>query len=196
MRQVGYVTAFLVISLFAGLVSELSQKTVLYDIWTQWFVGRQLIVFTGFFLLLIGATNVLVWIAAQLSRQGASETTHENFARYGLTLLPLVLTGYMAYHLYYFINLGVFFPIILWQAFEFEIFRQLVITVPPLWVLRIQQLFIIVGLTGTLVIMYRLARARQSTVIKAIHEALPHALVALFFGFTLIKTMQEFFFSR
>ncbi len=194
MRQVGYVTAFLVISLFAGLVSELSQRTSLYEPWAQLLAGyRHLVVFTGFFLLLIGAANLLVWLAAQFSRHAASETAQENFARYGIALLPLVLTGYMAYHLYYFINLGVFFPVILWQTFEFDIFRQLVITIPPSWVLRLQQLFIIAGLTGTLFIMYRLGRARQTTLIKSFQEFLPHTLVAILFGFILIKTMYEFF---
>jgi len=195
MRQVGYVTAFLVISLFAGLLSELSQRGPLYDQWIQLLPGySHLTVFTGFFLLSIGVANLLVWVAAQLSRQASAETTQENFARYGLALLPLVLTGYMAFHLYYLINLGVYFPAILWQAFEFEIFRQLVITVPPSWVLLIQQLFIIAGLTGTLVIMYRLGRARQSTTIRALQEAVPHGLVAVFFAFLSMKVMRDFFF--
>ncbi|MGB9616439.1 MAG: 4Fe-4S binding protein, partial [Desulfomonilaceae bacterium] len=194
MKQVGYVTAFLVISLFAGLMSELARPTVAFDRWSELFSGSpRIVVFTLFFLLCIAAANALVVLAAQISRQAAPETTGENFARYGLALLPLVLTSYMAFHLYYLVNLGVYLPIVLWQTFQFEVLRQLVITVPPSWVLAAQRFLILAGVIGSIVIMYRFGRARHATPLKSLQESLPHSLIAVLFSFLALKTMYEFF---
>lgn len=194
MRQVGYVTAFLVISLFAGLLSELTRPTLVFDLWTELFPeSHPLLVFTLFFLGCMAAANCLVVIAAQISRQASPETTGENFARYGLALLPLVLTSYMAFHLYHFVNLGVYLPIILWQTFQFEPLRQLVITVPPSWIFVGQRIIISTGLIGTMVIMYRFGRVRHSTALNSLQEALPHCLTAILFFFAALKAMQDFF---
>jgi hypothetical protein len=194
MKQVGYVTAFLVISLFAGLMSELARPTVAFDRWSELFSGSpRIVVFTLFFLLCIASANALVFIAAQISRRVASETTGENFARYGLALLPLVLTSYMAFHLYYLVNLGVYLPIVLWQTFQFELLRQLVITVPPSWVLAAQRFLIVAGAIGSMVIMYRFGRARHSSTLKSLQESFPHGLIAALFSFLALKTMYEFF---
>ncbi len=194
MKQVGYVTAFLVISMFAGLISELSRHAEAFDIFSRFLHQLPpLLVFTLFFLICIAAANCLVIIAAQLSKQPSSESAEDNFARYGLALLPLVLTSYMASHLYYLVNLGVYIPIVLWQTFQFEPLRQLVIAVPPSWVLGAQRLLISAGLVGTIVIMYRFGRGRNSTVLKSLQESLPHCLVALLFYFLALKTVNDFF---
>ncbi len=194
MKQVGYVTAFLVISLFAGLMSELARPTVAFERWSELFSGSpRIVVFTLFFLLSIASANTLVVMAAQISRRAAHETTGENFARYGLALLPLVLTSYMAFHLYYLVNLGVYLPILLWQTFQFDVLRQLVITIPPMWILAAQRSLILAGMIGSIVIMYRFGRARHATAINSLQEFFPHCLITALFSFLVLRTTYEFF---
>ncbi len=90
-------------------------------------------------------------------------------------------------------NLGVYLPIVLWQTFQFEVLRQLVITVPPSWVLAAQRFLILAGVIGSIVIMYRFGRARHATTLKSLQESVPHSLIAVLFSFLALKTMYEFF---
>lgn len=195
MRQVGSVTAFLVISMFAGLASDMGQNLPLYDRWSGLFPNSgQLVVFTMFFFVSIICANMLVMVASQLSRKVSGETARENFARYGLALLPLVLTGYMAFHLYYLINLGVYLPILMWQAFQFELLRQMVITIPPSLTLLFQQILLFIGTLGTLAVAYRLSTGRNQDKKKAIAEFLPHALTSIVFAYILFRSIKDFFY--
>jgi len=147
-----------------------------------------------FFTLVVVAANVLVAAASAISSAKTGETTKENFARYGLALLPLALTGFMAFHLYYLINVGVYFPILLWQTFQFEIFHQLVVTVPPAWTQFFQRTLIWAGLAGSLVLAYRLSRGGKKPLLKAGAQFLPHAFVTLCFALILQTAIRNFFY--
>ncbi|MDQ1286044.1 MAG: hypothetical protein QG663_1470, partial [Thermodesulfobacteriota bacterium] len=195
MRQVGTVTSFLVISMLGGLLSELMEPGSLYDQFCSLFPNSPgIFVFTVFFAVVILCVNGLVLLAAVASSQFSGETTKENFARYGLTLLPLVLTGFMAFHLYYLINLGVYFPIVLWQTFHFSIFERMVITVSPSWTFFVQQVFVLVGALGTIVIQYRLSRAKNSSLSEHLAEVSPHVVTAIIITATLLYAIQLFFY--
>lgn len=167
----------------------------IYDMWYG-YLGNwpSLLSCSPFFLTLVGLANALVWTASAVSGGASGETTEENFASYGLALLPLVLSGFMVYHLYYLIHVGVYFPIVLWQTFQFEIFRQLVVTVPPFWTHAMQTTIVWVGLFGTLAIGFRLSRGRHTDGFKAAHEFLPHATIAVFFALALLKAVHHFFY--
>ncbi|HMK37076.1 MAG TPA: sigma 54-interacting transcriptional regulator [Desulfomonilaceae bacterium] len=194
-RQAGAVTAMLVISMYGGLLSDLLYKTAFYDMWSRNMdFLPPLLQFTAFFFLVVSVTNVLILAASTISTRLSKETVKENFARYGLALLPLVLTAYMAFHLYYLINLGVYFPIMLWEAFRFEIFRQLVITVPPSLTFFIQKLLIGLGIIGTLVLAYRLSTGKNRRLPSSLLEFIPHAISACIFGFVLVRALGLFFY--
>jgi transcriptional regulator with AAA-type ATPase domain/polyferredoxin len=195
-RQAGAVTAMLVISMFGGLLSDLLHKTFVYEQWSRYaeFLSP-LLQFTVFFLLVITSTNLLVLAASVVSAQPSKETIGENFAKYGLAFLPLVLTAYMAFHLYYLINLGVYFPIMLWETFRFEIFRQLVITVQPSSTFLLQKVLVGLGLVGTLVLAYRLSTGKSRRVPRSLVEFLPHAVAACAFALVLVQAMQRFFYQ-
>jgi hypothetical protein len=140
------------------------------------------------------AANLMVYLAAAISHRESGETLNENFARYGLALLPLVLTSYMAFHLYYLIHVGVNFPIILWQTFKFEIFHQMVITVPPSLTHTLQEFLIWLGIAGSLVIGYRLSRGKHNRFLTACGEFLPHGVVVVCFGSVMLHAIRVFFY--
>ncbi|MFA6224479.1 MAG: sigma 54-interacting transcriptional regulator [Desulfomonilaceae bacterium] len=195
MRQVGAITSFLVISMYGGLISELLETGSLYDWFYRIFMDwPDIVVFTGFFTVCIFCANSLVFLAANLSSRVTGESSRENFARFGLALLPLVLTGFMAFHLYYLINLGVYFPIVLWQTFHFSVFERMVITVPPSWTLFIQQVLILIGSLGTMVITYRLGRGKESHFSSHLIEIIPHMAVAVILTITLLYAIESFFY--
>ncbi|MDQ7781632.1 MAG: sigma 54-interacting transcriptional regulator [Desulfomonilaceae bacterium] len=194
-RQFASVTALLVVSMFAGLLSELMHQMPIYESWSNLFPGLpQLVVFTLFFLMVIPAANLVVYLASAISHRESGETLNENFARYGLALLPLVLTSYMAFHLYYLIHMGVHLPLILWQTFKFEIFHQMIVTVSPSFTHTLQNLLVWLGLSGTLVIGYRLSRGKQNRVVPALREFLPHGVVAVCFAVVVIHAVGQFFY--
>jgi len=195
MRQTGAITAFLVISMYGGLLTDMLHKMSAYDGWSLWLGDwPRLLKFTLFFVAVLAAANLVVLLGAALSSRVSSEPVKENFGRHGLALLPLVLTGFMAFHLYYLINLGVYFPILLWQTFQFEVFRQLVITVPPSLTLFFQQVLIIVGWVGSIVVALQLSRGKHRSVSKVCAEFLPHAAVACIFGYALMSIMRDSFY--
>jgi DNA-binding NtrC family response regulator len=195
MRQVFAVTAFLVVSMLGGLLSDLLHKSVAYDELTLLLPNiPELLRFTIFFVVTLTVANVMVLLSALTSSKLSGDDTNENFARYGLALLPLVLTGYMSFHLYYLINLGVHFPLVLWQMFQFEIFHQLVITVPPSWTWFFQESIIWIGIMGSLVVQYRISRGRHANLRESLREFLPHGIVAFGLGIILITAIRGFFY--
>lgn len=195
MKQVGAVTAFLVISMFGGLMSDLLKKSSVYDSVSQAMIDLpDILIFTIFFTAIIIFSNSLLGLSAYFSSKISGETFKDNFAKYGLAMLPLVMTGFMAFHLYYLINLGVYFPIVLWQTFHFEIFQKMVITVPPDWTLFFQRLLIVLGLTGSGVMIYRLSLGRGLGPTKTLLEFGPHFAVAILFAASLAKSIQVFFY--
>ncbi len=194
-KQIGAITAMLVIGMYGGLLSEMMHKMSAYTTWTFWAPFQsELILFTIFFTLIIIGCNLVTLAAAYLSSVPAGETVKENFARYGLALLPVVLTGYMAFHLYYLINLGVYFPIIMVETFKFEIFRPFIITVAPDITWKIQQLLLWLGIIGSLVLMFRLSRGKNTSMKDSLLEFLPHAVAATAFFVVLMYTIKGFFY--
>ena len=196
MKQVVAITALLVISLYGGLLSDLLHKGVIYQTWSA-YVPRvpELLRFTLFFAAVVAAANLLVLLASAVSSLSSDDDSiKDNFARYGLALLPLVFTAYMAFHLYYLINLGVHFPMLLWQTFHFEIFRQLIITVPPEWTLFVQRSFIWIGFAGSIVMAYRLSRGKQTGFSGTVREFLPHAVVTVCFTALILRAIRLYFY--
>jgi polyferredoxin/CRP-like cAMP-binding protein len=194
-KQVGAITAILVIGMYGGLLSDLLHKTALYDQWIAYVDFMPSILhYTVFFLLAVAIANLLVFTASVISCSSSRELLKENFARFGLGFLPLVLTGYMAFHLYYLINLGVHFPIMLWETFKFEIFRQLVITVPPSLTFFFQKFLVGLGLVGTLVLVYRLSVGKKRPTRKSLATFLPHGIAACIFAVVLVEALQMCFY--
>ncbi len=197
MKQVIAITSLLVISMYGGLLSDMLHTGVAYYAWSAHVPDMpELLRFTLFFVAVVAAANLLVLMASAVSSLSSDDDTiKENFARYGLALLPLVFSGYLAFHLYYLINLGVHFPILLWQTFQFEIFHQLIVTVPPGWTLFMQRSFVWIGLVGSIVMAYRLSRGRQNTFSKMVSEFLPHAAVAVCLALLLLRAIRLYFYS-
>lgn len=194
-KQVISITSLLVASMLGGLISDLSHKMPVY----QWFGSHlqgwpDIVVFSAFFLVVVSITDLLVAGASRISSIVSGETFRENFARYGLALLPLVLTSFMAYHLYYLIHVGIYFPIVMWENFHFEIFREMAITVSPSTTHLLQKILLTLGMVGSLTIAFQLARGKSKSLIRSIEEFLPHCVVVIVFFFVLLKCFDGFFY--
>lgn len=174
-------TAFLVVGLLAGLLSELASGTDAYQVWAQQFPLPEIVVFTGVFTAIVVAVNLLTALAAGMSSLVYHQTVQENYARFGMALLPLVLCAFLAFHAYYLINLGVRIPMLVGQNFDLAVFRQLAITVPPEVTHSVQNVLLYVGLFWTLLIIRRLGKAMSGTQTRWWTGVIPHAAVAVVF---------------
>jgi transcriptional regulator with AAA-type ATPase domain/polyferredoxin len=188
-------TAFLVLGMIGGLFSEMVSKMSFYGSLSTFLplspVSRFTVVFIGVLL----AMNVMLVLAAQVSSRIYGEQFRENYCKYGLALLPVALTSFMAFHIYYLINLGVQLPTLLSHNFDFEVFRRLIITVPPDVTRLIQQTLIYIGLGWSLIIMYRLGRAGRDRMLRVVSGLLPHAAVALLLALVMLTATRSFFFG-
>jgi transcriptional regulator with AAA-type ATPase domain/polyferredoxin len=195
MRHTNFWTAFLIVGMLGGLLSEMIHKMPVYHWLTKPWPGPELVKFTIVFVMILVAFNLMLVIAVSFSRHVFEESFEENYARYGLALLPLTLTSFVAFHLFYLINLGVHLPMLISETFNFEILRQLIITV-PLWVTSlIQRLLIWTGLAWSLMIMYRLGRGSHERLSSTLEGLLPHAMLAIVIALLLLNAFEAFFYS-
>jgi ferredoxin len=196
MRHTNTWTAFLIIGMLGGLLSELVHGMPVYTWLTGPWALPEIVKFTIVFASVVLAANILLAVATGFSHKIYDDTFEENYARYGLALLPLTLAAFIAFHIYYLINLGVQLPILISETFQFEIFRQLIITVPPGVTLFIQQLLIWMGLFWSLMIMYRLGRSSHERLFRALQGMLPHAALAIALALFLLDAFKAFFYPH
>jgi DNA-binding NtrC family response regulator/polyferredoxin len=189
-------TAFLIMGMISGLLSEMLGKMPDYTEALGFLHLPEMAQFSVFFLSLLLGFNLMLLLAAALSHNVFAEPLIENYSRYGLALLPLVLTGFSAFHLYYLINLGVQLPILVSQTFQFEIFRQLIITVPPWLTHFFQEVLVWIGLGWSVLIMYRLGSTYQEGFWRSIFAMLPHGLLAVIIAECLLGAIKVFFYPN
>jgi transcriptional regulator with AAA-type ATPase domain/polyferredoxin len=179
MRRANTGTAFLVIGMMGGLFSEMFAKTAYYAALTQNLPLPPILRFTFAFVAMLLIANVTAVLVSWISHRIYRDSWEENYSRHGAGLIPLALTSFMAYHVYYLIHLGVQLPILFSHYIHPAIFQKLIVTVPVETIHFIQQFLIWMGLVWSLIIMYRLGRASQERLSTAILGAIPHALMAV-----------------
>jgi len=188
-------TAFLVVGMITGLLSEMVGKMPFYKALTAGMPVPEVARFTMVFIGLLVGVNIFQVAASAISTRVYKNQFAENYARYGLALLPLALSAFMAFHVYYLINLGVQLPILVSQNFDFEIFRKLVITVPPDFTRLAQQALVCAGCIGTLVVMYQSTRISGADLGKTLLGALPHAAMAVTLTVLILRAIGAFFYG-
>ena len=189
MRQVNAGTAFLVISMVGALLSELVVRSQVAVEFGQSHELPYWALFTMAFLGLVLLFNAGLLLAAAISSRLGDETIQENYSHFGLALLPLAMTSFMAFHMYYLINLGVHLPMLVAKTFNLAVFQQLIITVPPDLTYFIQKILIGGGLLWSGLVGYRLARSSHENFVSAVATFLPHCLLACFLAFSLAQSL-------
>ncbi len=196
MRHTNTGTAFLIIGMIGGLLSEMAIKMPLYKELTSYLPLPDILKFTIIFFVVVLTANLMLAIATVFSHRVFDEGFQENYSRYGLALLPVALTGFMAFHLYYLINLGVQLPILVSKNFDFEIFRTLIITVPPWLTHFFQQLIVWLGLLWSLMIMYKLGRGSHERFSVAMYGVMPHMGSAVVLTVCVLKSIRFYFYGN
>jgi polyferredoxin len=189
-------TAFLVLGMIGGLISEMSTKTPGYGFFLEHFPDANMAAFTILFVTIILLINLIAVMASLISSKALDERLADNYSRYGLALLPLALTIFGAFHLYYLVHLGVHVSALLSQDFGLEVFRHFSVTIPDEWNALIQQCLIWMGLFGTFFVLYRIGRENYTINPRAFVGLLPHAVLALAITVQSIDSMMFFFYGR
>jgi transcriptional regulator with AAA-type ATPase domain/ferredoxin len=188
-------TAFLVIGLIGGLLSEMAGKTEAYAYVTGFLPIPKVAAFTVVFVTLLLLVNLMLIVAAAVSSRVYREAFHENYSRFGLALLPLALTSLMAFHLYYLVNLGVQLPILVSHNFDFEMLQHLIITVPTDLTHLIQRVLIWTGLAWSIFVMVRIARSQNENLAASVAGLIPHIALALVLTRLLLGAVTSFFYA-
>jgi hypothetical protein len=188
-------TAFLVLGMIGGLFSEMVSKMPVYKTLSSSVPLSPVVFFSLVFFSIIISLNLMTLASAQISRRAMGDTLRQNYARFGLALLPVTLACFTAFHVYYFINLGVQIPIFVSKYFDIEILRSLIITVDPGTTQFIQYTIICVGLVWTLVTIYKLGQwSHKARTVKFLGLT-PHVLVAVTIAILMVEAINAFFYN-
>lgn len=187
-------TAFLVLGMIGGLFSEMVTKMPVYTLLTSWMPFPSIIRFSIVFLVILAVINGLMILASIISKKACGDTLRQNFARFGLAMLPLTLGSFTAFHIYYLINLGVQIPILVSKYFDIEALNSLIITVPTDVTFFLQQAVIWIGLVWTLITIYRLGLWTSKSAGNTLNIIGPHAIVAVFVAVLMSEAITNFFY--
>jgi len=188
-------TAFLVMGLIGGLLCEMAMGTPMYAGVAGLLPGPEIVRFSIVFAGILAVVNGGLMAAAGISRFIYREAFVSNYSRFGLAILPITLTSFMAFHIYYFIHVGVQLPTLLSQNFDFSVFRGLVITTPPAITWAAQQALLWGGLGWSLLVIHRLGRDSAGRSSRTIVGCLPHAALAIIVAGVVMRVMRGHFYG-
>jgi len=179
--------------MLGGLLSEMMSKMEFYEYVKAFLPLPEILSFTFMFSGVLIGVNVLHVLASGLSKRVCKDTLAENYARFGLALLPLALTAFMAFHVYYMVTLGALLPVVIGHKLGLTAFQGLSLKVSPGTTIFIQQSLLLLGMGGSVLMMYRIGLASRAKVTQAVLGALPHAAEAVLLTVVVLKSMQSFF---
>ncbi len=188
-------TAFLVLGMIGGLISEMSSRTPWYEHLAAFFQLPPIVMFTITYVGIIVAINALVMFASLISSKAFEENLTTNYARYSLALLPIALCVFGAFHLYYVFHLGVQVSDLISHNFDLEALKGTGYVIPHQWAALIQQFVMWVGLAWTFIILYRIGAESYEFNLRTITGLLPHAIVAVGLNVLAINSMMCFFYT-
>jgi len=194
-RQPKTGTAFLVLGMIGGLISEMCSRSPWYEYLTAILPLPPIVVFTLMYAAIIFAINLLMILASLMSSRTLGEDLSSNYARYSLALLPVALCVFGAFHLYYLFHLGVQVPNLLSHNFDIEALKGLGFTVPRHLAGLMQQFLMWLGLAWTFIILYRIGVENYDFRLRTIAGLLPHAILACALNLAAINSMMCFFYS-
>lgn len=195
MRHINSVTAFLVLAMMGALLSEMISYGPVGAYLTAYLQVHPTVDFTLIFVTAVLATSLLTIAAATISHRLSGRPLSESYAVFGLAQLPLVLMTFIAFHVYYLINLGVQIPILVSRNFDFELLKSLIITVPPDVTQTVQETLIVLGLIWTVYVMYRIGAAITESRKNRLGIILPHVITAAVLAYVADVIMHGFFYG-
>jgi transcriptional regulator with AAA-type ATPase domain/polyferredoxin len=191
MYRANAATAFLSVGLIGALLGELASKSTAFAEISQQLHLSPNLSFTIVFVAGVIGVNGLVALAALVSKGFLANTFQQNYARFGIAMIPTTLTAFLAFHVYYLINLGVQLPILVSQNFDLALFRDLIVRVSPETTLFIQQAIVAIGLIWTVLVMHRIARLTTNRYVSAVVGVAPHAIVCAVLSGLLAKALMS-----
>jgi len=194
-RQPKVGTAFLVLGMIGGLMSEMSTKTPWYESLEGLLPLPPIALFTLVYVGIILAVNLLMILTSWLSCKALGDRLSENYARYSLALLPVALCAFAAFHLYYLFHLGVQVPHLLGQNFDIEALRGISFAVSARWAGLAQQALMWLGLGWTYIVLYRIGLQNYEFRGRTIAGLAPHGILALALNLAAINSMMCFFYT-
>lgn len=187
-------TAFLALGMTSGLLSEMIFKVPAATQFMRTIPLPEMVRFSIMFAAVLVVVNLLPALAAWLSASVLGQNFQENYARYGIALLPLTFTGFLAFHLFYFFTLGVRLPEMIGSYLTIGWLTNLKFNIPTGFSYLCQQVIVWLGLVWSLLIMFRIASNGHGKRWRAALGFLPHGMVAVILAISLLESMGWFFY--
>jgi hypothetical protein len=130
-----------------------------------------------------------------LSRLVVEEDFIRNYARFGLALLPLAVMGFMAYHMFYLLNLGGSLSTLAQHYAQAGIFVSFDIKPGESLLYGMQVGLVVAGVVWSTLLMCFVARSVSESFGRACLGALPHMVLAVLFAVALVLTIQASFYG-
>jgi len=189
-RHVRTGTGFLVLALSGGLLSDMLTRTSWYESYSAWVPGPGIVKFTVLYLGLTMGVNILGLAAAGLSHRVFRERFLENYSRFALSMLPLTCMGFLAFHMYFLLNLGPQVFALLGQYFGIGALAGFNAAVPREIIAVMQEMLVALGLIWTLITMYRLGTSTPRGRYPRRLGIVPHACVSIILATALIVVIR------
>jgi DNA-binding NtrC family response regulator/polyferredoxin len=188
-------TAFLIIGLPAGLFGELVIEAPWFKDMVIASGAPSLVIFTVLFIGIILVANGLTIAAALVSARSLPYGPKENYARFALTYLPLTLTAFAAFHLYYFAALGDHLLSAIAAVFDPTVTQPPLLAEPGAPTAAITFALLWVGAVWSIIAMYKTAQAAAAQKAAAVRGAAPHIALAFAGALLLHRAFQWFLHS-
>jgi polyferredoxin len=188
-------TAFLVVGMVGGLFCEMISHTDMFHQIVATLAMPKIVVFTCLFLSVTLVSNIMLVSTSAFSRLVVEQDFIRNYARFGLALLPLAVMGFMAYHIYYLLNVGESISSFAQQYTQARIFMSFDIKPGESLLYGIQVGLIVAGVVWSALLMCFVARSVSESFGRACLGVLPHVILAILFAVALVFAIQASFYG-
>ncbi len=170
-------TTFLALGMLGGLLCEIGSKTPWFEGLTAHQGLPRVAVFSGLFIAVIFAVNLLFIVTSAVSRGFFHESLRENYARCGPALLPLALTFFAAFHVQYLFASPWLFPDPAGSHVVALVLRDALIWIGAAW---------------ALVSLYALGAGSDVSWGKAAAGAVPHTVFVVALALAMQEALSRF----
>jgi DNA-binding NtrC family response regulator len=194
LKEGSLVISFFIMAMLGALFCELFIDTNVIDYFKESLQFSRGISITIVFTAAVILANLALMFSAVISHFASSDSTKENYSLLGQSYLPLVLSGFISYHVYYLFTLGGKLPAAIADYFHIGLIAQFSFKIPDATIFSFQQIIILLDFVWTAFILFNLARSRTKKTKKIMGTMLSHLVLNGFLAIALVKAQEIHFY--
>lgn len=185
-RAMSFGVTFLGVAMLAALLSEVLWKTPAAQNLYNWSGMSEFWAITAVFIIVSFGTHILAFLTAYISKGVFKETFNENYSRYGRALIPLTVSAFAAFHIYYSLQLGPALIDLFPGSSLSEIGRTMESIFTESVTLSVQRGILFVGLIWAFITLFLISATGHDKPGRALAGGLPYGFISIVFFFLII----------